>query len=389
MTATLTSSAGDSLVMKTNTTLSVNIEGGTVEDYTFKFIVHNEQTGAWYKIRDFEAGNTCEWYTGPVGLKTLYADIKDQNDNVVRVGLMVSVHEPPQKLADINSLREFLANVEDRLDLKAATGHQHTAFNGVTVLLSDTAPTDNDPDVITLLVDTSALPTITEVTTEVVEKWFSMNFLYVESIPQLRLTAHVLVNGTEVTDAQFWFGYGRTNYQNVYSEEVRRDWSSENTFTTLTTVNLIKVRVAGVQKSFSFTSAATTGQQYEPVGDSGSTVNGTWQIPISHDTTGLSVRYYFGSGVTAASFKSIEFFEIGEYPSTARTTVEDLLNNCTLTETSFGVVTTGSEFFEAPVTKTFTQDDAGTTWTYIVKAIDINDMEHYLFGWFNIQEDTN
>lgn len=293
-----------------------------------------------------------------------------------------------QKLADINSLREFLSNFEERLEVKSPASHGHTVINGVTVLLSDEAPTDSDDSVVTLLVEASALPTVTETTSEVVEKWFSMNFLYVESLPQLRLTAHVLVNGTEVTDAQFWFGYGQTNYQNEYSEEVRRDWSSENTFTTVTTMNLIKVRVAGVQKSFSFTSAATTGKQYEPVGDSGSTVNGTWQISIPYDTTGLSVRYYFGSGVTAASFKSIEFFEIGDFPSISITTVEDLLNYCTLTETGFGVVTTGSEYFEAPVTKTFTQDDAGTSWTYIVKAIDINDMEHYFFGWFNIQEDT-
>ncbi|MBO7690003.1 MAG: Ig domain-containing protein, partial [Clostridia bacterium] len=67
----LESSNGAALPEQTNTTLTATAVGGTAP-YTYKFIVYNNDTGAWYKIRDFASENTCSWYTGAAGSKVLY-----------------------------------------------------------------------------------------------------------------------------------------------------------------------------------------------------------------------------------------------------------------------------------------------------------------------------
>ena len=80
----LTSSEGTELLAKTNTTLTV--ENGK-EGNKYKFIVYNKDTQQWYKLRDFEESNSFDWYTGPAGNKVLYADVMDENDNVIRITL--------------------------------------------------------------------------------------------------------------------------------------------------------------------------------------------------------------------------------------------------------------------------------------------------------------
>ena len=87
---TFESSEGTELAMKTHTTLTATASNG-VGDLQYKFIVHNEDNGQWYKIQDFTPDNSCDWYTGPAGNKTLYVDVKDADGTVVRQGLSVTV----------------------------------------------------------------------------------------------------------------------------------------------------------------------------------------------------------------------------------------------------------------------------------------------------------
>ena len=84
------SSKGASLAKWNNTTLTANAAGGS-GSYTYKFIVHNKTTDSWYKIRDFESGNSIDWNGGPAGNKELFVDVKDSYGNVVRKGLNVTV----------------------------------------------------------------------------------------------------------------------------------------------------------------------------------------------------------------------------------------------------------------------------------------------------------
>lgn len=84
------SSAGTSLKPKTYTTLSATASGGEAP-YEYKFIVHNERTGQWYKIQDFSSKNTAKWYTSNADKKTLYVDVRDADGVVVRKALTVTV----------------------------------------------------------------------------------------------------------------------------------------------------------------------------------------------------------------------------------------------------------------------------------------------------------
>ena len=92
MTASLTSSKGTALAVDSHTTLTATVENGKAP-YTYKFIVHNTQTDGWYKIQDFGSSNTCDWYTGTAGDKTLYVDVKDASGTVVRQELNVTISE--------------------------------------------------------------------------------------------------------------------------------------------------------------------------------------------------------------------------------------------------------------------------------------------------------
>ncbi len=83
---TLVSSAGNELKARTHTTLTLE-NAPTGEGYTYKFIVYNTTTNSWYKLQDFGPETTFDWYTGPAGVKNLYADIKDADNNVTRVAL--------------------------------------------------------------------------------------------------------------------------------------------------------------------------------------------------------------------------------------------------------------------------------------------------------------
>ena len=66
----------------TSITLTANATGQGALQY--KFVVRDNETGNWYKLRDFEESNTFIWKTGNTGNKTLYVDVKDETGEVVR-----------------------------------------------------------------------------------------------------------------------------------------------------------------------------------------------------------------------------------------------------------------------------------------------------------------
>ena len=122
---TFTSSKGTALTEKTTTTLRATATGGKTP-YTYKFIVFNQGTKQWYKIRDFASGSTCDWYTGAPGTKTLYVDVKDGAGTVVRRDLGVTVAEDmsaPLAASYFTSSKGTTLNAGDTTNLVAkATG---------------------------------------------------------------------------------------------------------------------------------------------------------------------------------------------------------------------------------------------------------------------------
>ena len=84
------SSEGDVLNAFSFTALIADADKGS-SPYNYKFIVHNERTGQWYKIQDFSTSKSTIWYTSSPDEKTLYVDVKDKDGTVVRKGLPVTV----------------------------------------------------------------------------------------------------------------------------------------------------------------------------------------------------------------------------------------------------------------------------------------------------------
>ena len=111
-------------------TLTAGAEGGSGSGYTYKFIVHNETTGEWYKIRDFAEANTAAWYTGPAGHKTLYVDVKDSDGAVVRKELDYYVVAAPLTVAGFSSLSgtNLYAYNSARLTAAAAGGSESYTY---------------------------------------------------------------------------------------------------------------------------------------------------------------------------------------------------------------------------------------------------------------------
>ena len=121
-----TSSKGTKLDARTNTTLTAKASGGKAP-YTYKFIVYNNQTGEWYRIRDFATSNTCDWYTGGDGSKTLYVDVKDDAGTVKRQELAVTVSS--QLTAKLTSSKGTSLKAKDTTTLTAqATGGSGSGY---------------------------------------------------------------------------------------------------------------------------------------------------------------------------------------------------------------------------------------------------------------------
>ena len=77
--------------------LTAQASGGS-GNYTYKFII-SDNSGNWYKIRDYARSNTCTWRPGAAGSKTLYVDVKDSEGAYQRVELPIQVTKQTEKLS--------------------------------------------------------------------------------------------------------------------------------------------------------------------------------------------------------------------------------------------------------------------------------------------------
>ena len=70
-------------------TLTANASGeGTLQ---YKFLIKDNKTGNWYKLRDYTTSNKCEWLTSIIGDKTLYVDIKDEKGQAIRKSINYTI----------------------------------------------------------------------------------------------------------------------------------------------------------------------------------------------------------------------------------------------------------------------------------------------------------
>ncbi len=81
--------------------LSVGATGKGILQY--KFIIKDNKTGNWAKLRDYGTNNTYIWKTKATGNKTLYVDVKDEKGQVIRKSLSYTIKEKVFKAPVIKS----------------------------------------------------------------------------------------------------------------------------------------------------------------------------------------------------------------------------------------------------------------------------------------------
>lgn len=77
-------STSASVIGVETTILLTGTASGGSGSYTYSFLMHNKDTGAWYRFSDFKAMNTLTWYAGSTGNRDFYVEVKDSTGKVVR-----------------------------------------------------------------------------------------------------------------------------------------------------------------------------------------------------------------------------------------------------------------------------------------------------------------
>ena len=75
------------------TVIKLSVEAAGKGTLQYKFIIKDNKTGNWAKLRDYGTNNTYIWKTKATGDKTLYVDVKDEKGQVIRKSLGYTVQE--------------------------------------------------------------------------------------------------------------------------------------------------------------------------------------------------------------------------------------------------------------------------------------------------------
>lgn len=137
------------------------------------------------------------------------------------------------KFADFNALDRWKGHILDAIDGKSNSTHRHALVNGKRIVISDTVPTVNDENVITLIVDTAHVPDVGGLTVETVgyntKVFILQGFL---GLPEAHYTMQAYLDDEPV----------EALYQVEIGSKVAIPYSNENTFDTLVGTG-VKIRV--------------------------------------------------------------------------------------------------------------------------------------------------
>lgn len=100
-------------VIDSGKTLTLTAKGGA----SYKFLIYNPSTNAWFCLRDYNTSNTFKWTSSGSGTRILCVDIKDAYGNVTRLQQSIEVK---QALGITASSNKSSAAVGDTVKINAA-----------------------------------------------------------------------------------------------------------------------------------------------------------------------------------------------------------------------------------------------------------------------------
>ncbi len=108
------------VVVGDKVTFKATPKGGT-GGYTYSFIVKNETTGQWARIKDGVTSNTFSWKAGSAGTRTFYIDVKDSSGKVVRckaIKVVTTKQQSTQELSIKASATSSNASTGSKVTIK-------------------------------------------------------------------------------------------------------------------------------------------------------------------------------------------------------------------------------------------------------------------------------
>ncbi len=91
-------------VSKNETVSFTAVASGGTGEYTYSFIMYNNDQGYWHRINNFNANTVCNWYASTAGNRTFYVEVKDSSGKVARSeGIKVTVLNPLQITLNSNA----------------------------------------------------------------------------------------------------------------------------------------------------------------------------------------------------------------------------------------------------------------------------------------------
>ena len=278
------------------------------------------------------------------------------------------------KIVKPEQTEHYIDKLSDVLDRKANIDHRHAKVNGLSVVIADTAPTVNDENLLTLVVDTAFVPVVGGLSAEmsgIYTKYFSLNGFF--NMPEAHFMVQAYFDGDPVSAL----------YQVERSDTVVTPFSSNRSFDLLVGSTLkIRVKYGDYEKLFDVSVADPDQSEKEARlpylafsdNDSGFYKNGeaiSGAMTYVEASSGVRLVWKYNEGFDGSDFSTMTVSRAFDSTfSGSETTVGDLISEIVTEPRGTATIGTTEAYFD--LTDTFTEDDIqdGTVYTMETTASD-------------------
>lgn len=292
------------------------------------------------------------------------------------------------KFADYNALDRWKGHILDAIDGKTNSTHRHALVNGKRIVISDTVPTVNDENIITLIVDTAHVPDVGGLTVETVgyiTKIFSYEALI--NLPEAHYTMQAYLDD-EPVKALYQVEMGS-------NPDIMVPYSSDNTFDTFIGTGVqVRVKHDDYEKLFDISfvdpdsgvkSSRTPNLDYsDDTKTSGFfKLNGEYisgAITYEEASEGMRLVWHWQDGFDGSDFSTVLVERVFDASSSLFANVvnmDEFLNYFTREAIGNAIITSTEAYFD--INETFTEDDISTGAAYLMSATANDGTEYYSF----------